>query len=96
MLSPSTGTNLRSVALRLTRQNGAVDPAQVARIQAKLAESNRSPEQPFTAEELQFIWHQRNNLRNHRPNHADNTKINMVKSEQRWVGYPLMNGQWDK
>ena len=69
---------------------GTLDPALADRVQAQLAElqppeSENPP--PLTAEELQHFVDRGNSRRLLPLNYSDNMKVNVVKGEDRWIGF---------
>lgn len=62
----------------------AIDLDQIERIRGQLAELD-VPEAPppLTSEELQYFWDRGNKRRPLPPNHADNTKVNIVDGTRR-------------
>ena len=65
----------------------SLDLIQIARIQAQLAALETPEAPPLTSEELQHYWDRGNERRPIRPRHSDNTKVNIVNGQRRWIAF---------
>ncbi len=59
----------------------------IGQIQAQLAELDAPEAPPLTSEELQYIWDRGNGRRPLRPNFSENTKLNAVDGQRRWIAF---------